>query len=103
MLAQDSVDFLDRDSDPVHAFGQGLDLPGGEADRFLPGADRFRPRPHRGDDGVHVGFKGCDAAADVVGGAGRLVGEVFHFGGHHGKTLAGFPRSRRLDGGVEGE
>ena len=44
---------------------------------------------------------GGDLPRDIVGGARGLVGERLHFGGDHGKALAGFAGARRLDGGVE--
>ena len=39
--------------------------------------------------------------ADLAGGFCGLFGERLHFGGHDGKTAAGFTGARGLDGGIE--
>ena len=44
---------------------------------------------------------GGDLLRDIVGGARGLVGERLHFGGDHGKALAGLAGARRLDRGIE--
>ena len=70
----------------------GIHLADGDAD----GGD--------GLDGLAGGLlDGLDLLGDLAGGAGRLVGEIFHFSCHHGKPLTGIPRPRRLDGGVQSQ
>jgi len=38
-----------------------------------------------------------DLNTDLFGGSCRLVGEPLHFGGNHGKPLAGFSGAGRFD------
>ena len=50
-----------------------------------------------------VALDGFDLMADVLGGFGRFLRELFHFVGHHGKPLARFSGARRFDRRIQGE
>nr|BFE80312.1 hypothetical protein GCM10020093_029130 [Planobispora longispora] len=43
----------------------------------------------RRDGGIGVVLNGPDPAGDVLGGLGRLLGQVLDLGGDHGEALAG--------------
>ena len=45
--------------------------------------------------------RGCDQRLDLFGGGRGPLRQRPHFGRHHGKTLAGIARARRLDPGVQ--
>ena len=56
-------------------------------------------------DGLHralgVALDGFDLLADLFGGFGGLLGQFFHFVGHHRESLARFAGARGFDGGVQ--
>ena len=98
--AGDGLDFLQR------LLGAGIDL----LQRISRLASQVGAGTRLGaalldavDGRLRLALNGADHGADLTGGSRRALGELAHLVGDDSKAAALFARTRRLDGGVEGQ